>query len=91
MARKRVLEGPARIGEEAGDARERLLFLGVENVKDDADQERVAGLFPVIAPLERAFRIDQDVGDVLDVADFVEALADFKQRIVAGAASGRSD
>jgi hypothetical protein len=39
-------------------------------MQDGADKERVAGLLPMIPPLQRAFRIDQDVGDVLDVADF---------------------
>ena len=48
-----------------------LSRLGVEHVQDRADQQRMAGLLPVVAPLERAFGIDQDVGDVLDVAHLV--------------------
>ena len=39
----------------------------------------------MIAPLERTFRINQDVGDVLDVADLPLAAADLEQRIVRGA------
>ncbi len=79
-------ERALRIGEEARDPRERLLLLGVEDVEDGADQQRVAGLLPMVAPLERAFGIDEDVGDVLDVADLVRAAADLEQRVVAGRA-----
>ena len=75
----------ARVGEEVGDAGERLVGLGVEHMQDGADQERVAGLLPMVPPLQRAFGIDEDVGDVLDVADFPFAAADFQQRIVGGA------
>ena len=39
----------------------------------------------MIAPLERTFRVNQHVGDVLDVADFPLAAADLEQRIVRGA------
>src|SRR3546814_19132568 len=46
----------------------------------------MAGLLPVIAAFERAFRIYQDVGDVLDVADFVGAAANLEQRVVASRA-----
>src|ERR1700719_3987284 len=42
----------------------------------------MAGLLPVIAPFKRPFGIDQDVGDVLDIAHFGVAAADFEQRIV---------
>jgi hypothetical protein len=35
-------------------------------------------------PLQRAFRIDRDVGDVLHVADLVRALAHLQERVVAG-------
>ena len=64
-------EAALRIGEEGRDARERLVLLGVEDMEDRADEQRVAGLLPMVAPLERAFGVDQDVGDVLDVADLV--------------------
>ena len=36
----------------------------------------------MVAPFERAFRIDQHVGDVLHVAHFVDAAPHFHQRIV---------
>ena len=82
---QRRLDRAARIGEEVGDAGERLVRLGVEHVQDRADEERVAGLLPVVPPLQRALGIDQDVGDVLDVADLPFAAADLEQRIVGGA------
>ena len=53
-------------------------------MQDGADQQRVAGLLPMVAALKRAFRIDQHVGDVLDVADFPLAAANLKQRVVGG-------
>ena len=81
---QRRLDRPLRVGEEVGDAGERLVRLGVEHMQDRADQERMAGLLPMIAPLERAFGIDQDVGDVLDVAHLAFAAADLEQRIVGG-------
>ena len=71
-------------------ARQRLLALGVEHVQDGAGQQRVGGLVPVIAPLARPFRIDQDVGDVLDIAHLVRALAHLQQRIEARRARGWS-
>jgi hypothetical protein len=37
----------------------------------------------VVAALDRSFRIDQDIGDVLDVADLADALAHFEQWVVA--------
>ena len=45
----------------------------------------MAGLLPMVPPLQRAFGIDQHVGDVLDVADFPFAAAHLEQRIVGGA------
>src|SRR5690606_27493705 len=79
---KRGLDWPLRIREESGDAGERLVFFGIEDMEDGADQESVAGLLPVIAFLEGAFGVDQDVGDVLDVADLPLAAPNLKQRIV---------
>ncbi len=49
-----------------------------------AGSRRPAGcdwFLPMIATLQRAFRIDQDVRDILNVADFVDAAADFQQRV----------
>lgn len=37
------------------------------------------------APLKRAFGVYEDVCDILDIAHFVDAAADFQQRIVGGA------
>jgi hypothetical protein len=54
-------------------------------MQDGADQQRVAGLLPMVPPFERSFRIDQDVGDVLHVAHLGLAAADFEQGIVGGA------
>jgi hypothetical protein len=76
-------EAALRVREKGRDPRKRLLLLGVEDVEDRGDKKRMRGLLPMVAPLERAFRIDQDVGDVLDVADFLGAAADLEQRIVA--------
>ena len=81
---QRRLDRALGIGEEGGDAGEGLVRLGVEDMQDGADQQRVAGLLPVVAALQRAFRIDQHVGDVLDVADFPFAAAHLEQRIVGG-------
>ena len=70
------------IGQEGGDAGERLVLLGIEDVQDGADQKRVAGLLPVVPLFEAAFGIDEDVGDVLDVAHLPLAAAHLEQRIV---------
>ena len=72
------------IGEEGRDAGQGLIRLGVEDMQDGADQQRVAGLLPMVAALKRAFRIDQHVGDVLDIADFPLAAANLEQRVVGG-------
>lgn len=37
----------------------------------------------VVTPLQRSFRVNQNVGDVLEVADFVHVAPHFDQRIVA--------
>ena len=79
---QRRLDRPLRIGEEGGDAGQRLVVLGIEHVEDRADEQRVAGLFPMVSLFERAFGIDQDVGDVLHVAHFPFAAAHLEQRII---------
>ena len=81
---ERHLDRTLRIGEEAGDAGERLVRLGVEDMENGADQKRVAGLLPMIAPFERPFGVDQHIGDVLDVAHLPFAAANLQQRIVGG-------
>src|SRR3546814_15766359 len=77
-------ERALRIGEEGGDPRERLFFLGVENVQNRTDEQRVAGFLPVISALERPFRIDENIGDILNVANLVLAATDLEQRVVFG-------
>jgi hypothetical protein len=42
----------------------------------------MARFLPVIPTLERAFGINQDVGDILCIADLVVAFTDLEQRIV---------
>ena len=79
------LDRATRIGEEVGDAGERLVGLGIEHVQDRADQQRMARLLPVVPTLQRALGVDQDVSDVLDVADFPLAPSDLEQRIVSSA------
>jgi hypothetical protein len=54
-------------------------------MQDRADEERVARLLPVVPPFQRALGIDQDVSDVLNIADFPFALANFQERIVGAA------
>jgi hypothetical protein len=47
-------------------------------VQDGTDEQGMAGLGPVVAAIVGAFRVDQDVGDVLRIADLIVALADFE-------------
>jgi len=44
----------------------------------------MAGFLPMIAALERAFGIYQNVGDILGITDLVLPFADLEQRIVGG-------
>ena len=78
------LDRAAGIGQEVGDARQGLVLLRIENMQDRADQQAMAGLFPMVALVETAFGIDQNIRDILHVADFPFALPDFEQRIVGG-------
>ena len=84
---KRRFDRAARIGEEVGDAGEGLVWLGVEHVENRADQERMAGFLPMVPPLQGSFRIDQHIGDILDVANLPLSATDFQQRVV-GSAGG---
>ena len=79
------LDRATRIGKEVGDAGERLVGLRIEHVQDRADQQRMARLLPVVPTLQRALGVDEDVSDVLDVADFPLAPSDLEQRIVGSA------
>src|SRR3546814_6585754 len=72
------------IGQEGRDPRERLVLLGIENVKDRADQQRMRGFFPMVAPFERALGVYQYVGNILDVADLMLAAPNLQQRIIFG-------
>ena len=80
--RERRFDRPLRIGQEGRDTRQCLVGLGIEDVQDRADQKRVRRLLPVVPLLERAFRVNQNVGDVLHVTDFPFAAAHLEQRIV---------
>jgi hypothetical protein len=42
--RQRRLDRPLRVGQEGGDAGQRLVLLGIEDMQDRADQQRVRGL-----------------------------------------------
>ena len=79
---QRDLERAGRIGQKIGDAAQRLVFASVEHMQDRAYQQRVRSFLPMVSALQRAFGIDQDVGDVLHVAYFVHAAPHFKQRVV---------
>jgi hypothetical protein len=82
---QRFLKGLSRICQDLGHPGERLLLFRIENVKNDAYQKGKAGLFPMGSALERPFRVDQDVCDVLDIAHIRRALTDLKQRIIPSA------
>src|SRR3546814_8233337 len=58
---------------------QRLVFARVEDMQDGPDQQRVRGLFPMVALLQRAFGIDQHVRDVLHVAHFLRAAPNLQQ------------
>ena len=74
-------DGAGRIGKKIGNARERLFFLRVKHMENGADEKRVGGLLPVVAPLSCAFRIDENVGNVLHIANFIAAAAHLEERI----------
>ena len=76
------LDRTAGIGQEVGDARQGLVLLRIENMQDRADQQRMAGLFPMVALVETAFGIDQNIRDILNVSDFPFPLPDLQQRVV---------
>lgn len=58
-------------GDGVGHPRERLLLLGIKGIEDRADQQRMRGLLPMVAPLEHAFGVDQDAGDILHIAHVI--------------------
>ena len=69
------LDGALRIGKEAGDAGQRLIGFGIEDVQDCADKQAVARLLPMVSSIQAPFGIDENIRDVLHVADFPFALA----------------
>jgi len=79
---QRRFDRTARIGEEIGDAGERFVGFSIEHVQDGPDQQRVAGLLPVVPALQGALRIDQNISDVLDVANLRFSATDLQQGIV---------
>ena len=81
-APQRVGKRPLRIGQERCNTGQRLFLLGVEDMQDCADQKAVAGFFPVVAPLQRAFGIDKNIGNVLNVAHLIRPFTYLQQRIV---------
>ncbi len=60
-------------GSTVGDAAQPLVFACVEHMQDRADQQRVTGLLPVVALLQRTFGDRRDIGDVLHVAHLMRA------------------
>ncbi|CUI93200.1 Uncharacterised protein [Achromobacter xylosoxidans] len=76
------LERAGGIGQEVGDAAQRLVLARIEHMQNGADQQRVRGFFPMVALLQGAFGIDQNVRDVLHVAHFMRATPHLQQRVV---------
>ena len=86
---ERLRLGGVRVGEEPGDAGQRLVALGVQDVQDGAGEQAVGGRLPVVARVLLAGGIDKQIGDVLGVADFVPTFPDFQERIEAQRIEGR--
>src|SRR3546814_10427743 len=63
--RERGFDRPLRVRQESRDAGQRLVGLGVEDMQDRTDKQRVAGLLPMVPLLECALGIVQTVGDFL--------------------------
>ena len=74
--------GRRGIGEEGCNAGQCFVLFGVEDVEDGADEQRVARLFPVVTPFDRAFGVDQNIRNVLDVAYLLGAAPDLEKRVV---------
>jgi hypothetical protein len=71
-----------RIGEKGCHARQRLVLLGIEDMEDRADEQGMTRLLPMVAFLEAAFGVDEDIGDILDIAHFPFAAAHFEQGVI---------
>ena len=76
------LEGTGRIGEEVGDTAQRFVLASVEHMQDGAHQQGMRGLLPVVATLQCAFGVHQNIGDVLHIAHLVGATSHFQQGVV---------
>src|SRR5712672_158057 len=70
------------IRQKIGNPSQGLVLLCVTHMQDGPHQERVAGPFPVVTLFVRAFRIDQDVRDILDIANLPLTPTDLEQGIV---------
>ncbi len=79
---ERGFDGTCGIAQKCSHPRQRLVGFGIEDMEDRADQQRMTGLFPMVAPFERTFGIDQHVGDVLHIAHFPFAAPDFEQGVI---------
>ena len=79
---KCAFDRPLRIGQEIRNTGQRLVLLGIQNVKNSSDQQGVASFLPVIPPFQRPFGIDQHVGDILHVTDFPLPSPHFQKRVV---------
>ena len=73
-----------RVRQKCSNACECLVFFCVKDMQDSADKKCVARLFPVVTPFKAAFGIDQDVCDILHIADFAFATPDLQKRIECG-------
>ncbi len=76
------LERTGRVRQEVGDAAQRLVFARIEHMQDGPDQQRVRGLFPMVALLQRSFGVNENVRNVLHVAHFMRATPNLQQRVV---------
>ncbi len=79
---QRRFDRTSGIGQEIGDACEGLVGFRIEDMQDRADEQRMAGFFPMVSLVERTLRIDEDVGDFLHVADLLVAAPHLQQRVV---------
>ena len=84
IAMQRFLDRAARIGQQCRNTGQRLVLFGIQHMQDCPDQERVAGLLPMVPALQGSLGIDQDVGNVLDVTHLPLPATDLQQGIVGG-------
>ena len=66
------------------DAGEGLILFRVKHMQDRADQQRMAGLLPVIALLQGSFGVDEHVRNVLDIAHLPFPAPDLQKWIIGG-------